>query len=423
MNCVKITPLNLFGNINVPPSKSLCHRAIIAAGLANGTSTISNVVFSNDINATCNAMRDLGVEVQKNKDSITIKGNNLLNCIKNEIDCGESASTLRFLIPVALSTAEKITFTGKEGLRKRPLDPYLKIFQDQKIPYTYNDGLPLSVNGILTAGDYEIEGNISSQFLTGLMFALPLLEGDSRIIVTTNLESKGYVDLTIDILKKFSVKIGNNNNQEFYIKGGQKYVAADYTTESDYSQAAFWLVAGILGDEIGCRGLNITSLQGDRKILDIISDMGGSLHIKRSRIVTNASRTRGITIDASQIPDLVPIISVLASVSEGTTDIINAGRLRIKESDRLKSTATELKKLGADVTEKDDGLIIKGKEKLKGGVVESWNDHRIAMAMSVASIRCTEPVIIRGSNAINKSYPSFYKDFAMLGGSIEEFTE
>ncbi|MCM8711601.1 3-phosphoshikimate 1-carboxyvinyltransferase [Clostridium sp. SYSU_GA19001] len=422
MSSIKIIPSRLKGSIKIPPSKSLCHRAIIAASLANGKSNIENVIFSEDITATCNGMKSLGIEIEKNLDRLDIKGASTLQAVAEEIDCIESGSTLRFLIPIALLTGNRITFNGRGRLKSRPLTPYYKLFKTQNIKYCNEEGLPLTLQGKLKPGDYEIEGNISSQFITGLLFALPLLEGDSRIIVTTELESKGYVDLTLDILRQFSVEIENNSYKEFYIQGNQKYKAKNYKVEGDFSQAAFYLAAGILGEQVNCMDLNINSLQGDKVIVDIIKEMGGNISVSEDIITTKASKTKGITIDASQCPDLVPILAVLGALSEGTTRIINAARLRIKESDRLKSTTTELNKLGADIKELQDSLIIHGKKKLKGGIVDSWNDHRIAMALSIASIKCTEPVIITNSDAVKKSYPEFFKDFATLGGKLDEWS-
>jgi 3-phosphoshikimate 1-carboxyvinyltransferase len=422
LQAVKIEPSNLNGKIKIPPSKSLCHRAIIAAGLSGGRSEIYNVIYSEDIRATCSGMRSLGVEILEGENSLTVDGSSFGTLTSKTIDCNESGSTLRFLIPLALLAGEEVTFTGRGRLASRPLNPYYKIFDSQNIKYSSREGLPLTLQGVLVPGDYEVEGNISSQFITGLMFALPLLDGDSRIVITKELESKGYVDLTLDMLKRFSVEIENRGYREFYIKGNQKYNSMNYRVEGDFSQAAFWLTAGILGGEIECSDISQDSLQGDKAILDIIRAMGGDITVNGDGILARPSKTRGITIDASECPDLVPILSVLASVSEGTTRIVRAERLRIKESDRLKSMATELKKLGADVTETADGLIINGVDRLGGGTLDSWNDHRIAMALAVASIKCTEPVIIINSDTVKKSYPDFFKDFSMLGGNVSEWS-
>ena len=422
MNCVKIEPSKLNGIINIPPSKSLCHRAVICASLSHGESNIDNVIFSDDIYATCEGMKNFGGDIEnKGEGRLRIKGSFPLTLKKESIDCIESGSTLRFLIPIGLLCNKAVTFTGRGKLVSRPLDTYYKIFKNQNIKYMNNNGnLPLNVEGKLKPGVFEIEGNISSQFITGLMYTLPLLQGDSKIIIVNELESKGYVDLTIDMLSKFGIEIVNNNYKEFLIKGNQTYISRDYKVEGDFSQAAFWLVGGILGEEIQSKDLNIDSLQGDKVIMDLIKEMGGDIAISEFGVKTKVSKTKGITIDASQCPDIVPILTVLAAVSEGETNIINASRLRIKESDRLKAISTQLNKLGADVKELEDGLIINGKKNLTGGIVDSWNDHRIAMALAIASIRCTEEVTITNSDAVKKSYPHFWEDFKKLGGKVYE---
>lgn len=430
MKDVVIYPGALKGSVKIPPSKSLAHRAVICAGLAEGESIIDNIIFSDDITATTKAMEALGVEVKKeegrgNKERVklSVKGNKDLSIISNIVDCIESGSTLRFLVPVALLAKGEVTFNGKGKLVSRPLDVYYEIFEKQNIQYETNNGeLPLKIEGELKPGEFTVKGDISSQFITGLMFTLPLLDGDSKIIITTELESKGYVDLTIDTLTKFGVKIENRDYKEFYIRGNQKYNSRDYRVEGDFSQVAFWLVAGTLGENIKCEDMNSDSLQGDKVIVDILKKMGASISVNEDYIEAQTSKTKGIVIDASECPDLVPVLTVMAALSEGTTEIINAKRLRIKESDRLKAIASELNKIGGEVEELEDGLIIKGKESLKGGKVDSWNDHRIAMAMAVASIKCEEPLIITNSNAVKKSYPDFWRDFKELGGKIDEWS-
>lgn len=428
MSAVKIYPSKLKGEIKIPPSKSLSHRAIICASLADDVSDIDNLIFSDDIKATLDGMRALGTSVEciesesyEETYCVTLRGTPNVKAVNNEIDCGESGSTLRFLIPFAGLAGNGMTFKGRGKLVERPLDTYYKIFNEQNIEYRNENGrLPLNVKGILKPGTFKIKGNISSQFITGLMFVLPLLDGDSKIEITTELESRGYVDLTLDILKKFNIEIENYDYKEFYIKGNQKYRSRYYRVEGDYSQAAFWIVAGLLGNNIKCKDLDGNSLQGDKAILEIVKKMDAKLSINEGSIELNESSTKGIIIDASQCPDLVPVLAVLGAVSDGTTKIINAERLRIKESDRLNAISTELNKLGANVKELKDGLLIEGKEKLSGGTVDSWNDHRIAMALAVASIKCTDEVIITGSEAVKKSYPDFWKDFASLGGKIDE---
>lgn len=414
---IKITPSILKGKITVPPSKSYSHRAIIAASLAKGESKISNVIMSNDIIATIDGMKKMGAKIT---DDLVIKGS-LVKRKDNVINCNESGSTIRFLLPIALTNNEPITFTGENNLVNRPLDPYIKIFDEQNIVYEKTDkALPLKIFSGLKSGIFNIRGDISSQFITGLLYALPLLKGDSVINITTRLESIGYVDLTIDILNKFGIEIKNEDYKKFIVKGNQTYIPFNYKVEGDYSQAAFWLVAGLLGDKVELLGMNTKSLQGDIQIIEFINLMGGQLLISESLVTSFFSNIKASIIDLSQAPDLGPIITVLAALSEGTTKIINASRLKIKESDRIISITTELNKMGANITPLEDGMIIKGVKRLKGANVSSWNDHRIAMALAIASIRCDGDVIIDGFECISKSYPHFLDDFKKLGGVIHE---
>lgn len=419
MATITIIPNLLSGNIHIPPSKSLSHRAVICAALANGTSCIKGLIFSDDITATINAMKALGTEISQEKDSVLIRSNGSLTPQKNIIDCCESGSTLRFLIPLAL-TNHSITFTGRGQLIERPLDTYYEIFDEQQIAYQTTQGnLPLSVTGQLKPGHFRLRGDISSQFITGLLFTLPRLESNSKIHLTTPLESQGYIDLTLAMLERFGIHVTNNDYQEFIIPGNQRYTSQNYHVEGDYSQAAFWLAAGLIGSSVCCLDLNPHSVQGDKVIIDILNKLGGNITFGLNSITATPSKTSGIEINAAQCPDLVPILAVLAAVSEGTTHIVQAGRLRLKESDRLHAITQELNKLGANIHEGSDFLTIQGRKELTGGIVDSWNDHRIAMALAIASLRCHESVTIRNSSCVNKSYPDFWKDFADLGGRIE----
>jgi len=411
----------LKGRVKIPSSKSISHRAVICAGLSQGVSNIGNINFSQDIDATIEAMKSFGVAVEKREASLKITGAAEIDVVESAIDCFESGSTLRFLIPVAALTGKKVVFSGRGELVNRPLDPYYRIFDEKHIRYSTTDGkLPLTIEGSLNSGEYRIRGDVSSQFISGLLFALPLLDGDSKIMMASELESKAYVDLTVDMLKKFSVNVDNLGYKEFRIKGNQKYKAVDCSVEGDFSQAAFWLVAGTLGADVECLGLNLSSLQGDKAILDIIEQMGGRIEVSGDSVRALPSKTKGITFDASECPDLVPVVTVLASLSEGTTEIVNAARLRIKECDRLKAICTELNKIGADIEETEDGLVIRGRNQLKGGTAQSWGDHRIAMSLAIASIRCSEPLVIEDSSSVRKSYPEFWNHFKMLGGIFDE---
>lgn len=425
MKEVTIIPKRLGGSLKIPPSKSMAHRAIICAGLSKGNSIIENIEYSDDIIATINAMRALGVNIIEDKDRLIINGENIFSNDSRVIDCNESGSTLRFLMPIALIKKGESRFLGEGNLGKRPLKTYYDIFRKQGIAYTYDEGiLNTFVKGNLKADEFRVEGNISSQFISGLLFALPLLDGDSKIVITTNLESKGYIDLTLFMLDKFGIKIENLNYKEFRIKGNQSYKPFNYRVEGDYSQGAFFFAAGALGNNIVCYDLEEKSKQGDKEVLDILENMGNTLikefkEDKKIGLSIVSKELKASVIDASQCPDIIPIIAVVASVAKGETRIINGERLRIKECDRLSAIATELKSLGADIKETDDGLIINGVKNLKGGKVSSHNDHRIAMSLAIASTVCIGNVVIDNGECVKKSYPNFWSDFESLGGKIE----
>lgn len=423
MDSVKITPSVLSGKVKVPPSKSFAHRAVLAAFLSGGECKINNIRLSEDIAATLDCAKELGAEFESDskKSNVLISRKQNSPCGKIRLDCGESGSTLRFLIPIALCFGENLEFTGRGRLMERPMKPYFDIFDEKGIKYSLKKS-SLSIKGKLSAGDFKIDGSISSQFITGLLFALPLLDGDSRIIIEGNLTSKGYIDITLDVLKKFGIQITNDNYQSFTIKGNQQYKARNYTVEGDFSQAAFFLTAGAIGCDIVCTGLKENSLQGDKKIIDVIRQTGATVE----KVGTNGFKAtatanmHGITVDADEIPDLVPIMAVLLAFCKGESRIVNAARLRIKESDRLAAICSVLKALGADITEGEDFLIINGTQVLSGSTVSSHNDHRIAMAAAIAACRCEGEVAIKGAKkSVKKSYPDFFVDYTKLGGITE----
>lgn len=431
MGNLKIYPNKLEGKVKIPPSKSMAHRAVICAALSDGISKVTNIDYSDDIIATIDAMRSLGAKINKREDYLEVYGiNSADNDIKKSdelrvIDCNESGSTLRFLVPIAALFDGKNNFVGRGNLGKRPLNTYYEIFDKQGIEYSYKEGvLDLVTNGKIKADEFKVKGNISSQFITGLLFALPLLDGDSKIIITTELESKGYIDLTLSAIKDFGVEIINNDYKEFIIKGNQKYKSRDYRVEGDYSQAAFFLCADALSNNVIADDLKLDSLQGDKEVIDILKRMGVEFQNIDNGIVGSIkdNKLSSTVIDGSQCPDIIPVVTLVAALSKGTTEIINAGRLRIKECDRLNAVTTELNKLGAKITEKQDGLIIEGVEKLQGGVnVWSHKDHRIAMTLSIASTMCDFPIILEDFECVSKSYPQFFEDFKSIGGVFDEW--
>jgi 3-phosphoshikimate 1-carboxyvinyltransferase len=418
MNVI-IKPKKLAGEVVIPPSKSLSHRAIIAASLAEGKSEIANVLFSKDIKATIEAMRACGANIIEHSDSLTIYGSSVRR-FKSELNANESGSTIRFMIPIALVCPEKMTFKGENHLVKRPLDTYYEIFEKIGIKYSHPEDayLPLKTEGGLKSGLYEIRGDISSQFITGLLYALPMLEGDSKIVITTNLESKGYVDLTLDILAKFGIEIENNKYKEFNIKGNQKYKAFDYTVEGDYSQSAFFLVAGALGNDIKLLAMNEASYQGDKKIIADMRDFGCDVEAVNDTLKCSTNHLCGATIDFAQSPDLGPALTVLASVAKGKSEFINASRLRIKECDRITCMRIELEKMGAKINESPDGMEIWGVDNLNGAIIDSHNDHRVAMAIAMAATISTGEIKILNAGCVSKSFPHFWDVYKSLGGDV-----
>lgn len=424
---LKIYPSKLKGEVKIPPSKSMAHRAIICAALSDGLCIIENIDYSDDIIATIDAMNSLGAKIVKHKDYIEVIGAYGSDEKPQEtriIDCNESGSTLRFLVPISLLFKGSSKFIGRGNLGKRPLTTYYNIFERQGIEYSYEeDNLNLVINGELKPGTFEVEGNVSSQFITGLLFTLPLLKEDSKIIITTEMESKGYIDLTLRAMNDFGVEIINNNYREFIIKGNQKYNARNYRVEGDYSQAAFFLCADSLGNDVLCKDLDLNSLQGDKEVIDILERMNVVFNANDIGVKgTTNGELASTVIDGSQCPDIIPVLTSVAALTKGTTEIINAGRLRIKECDRLAAVTSELNKLGAKIIEKEDGLVVTGVEKLQGGVeVWSHKDHRIAMTLAIASTRCEEPIVIKDYECIAKSYPNFFEDFKALGGNVHEW--
>lgn len=425
---ITINPKVLSGDVWVPSSKSIGHRLLICAGLAVGTSQVANLHMSNDIHVTMAALAKLGA-VFRQIDALTWEVQGIGDQINHglkvsepvQIACGESGSTLRFMIPVATAVHDFSVFTGENRLIERPIDEFFPILRSCGAQVDYSGSLPLTVHGRLQAGRFQLTGSTSSQYTSGMLLAAPLLKGSTRIDITSALESRAYVDLTIDAMADFGVAVKRDGYDSFTVDGPCAYQPRQLTVEGDYSQAAFWIVAGLIGKlPIRLKGMKRESRQGDRCIISLVEDMGAQLFWEDEGLLVLPSKTVGRVIDASQCPDLVPILAVLCALSEGESRIVNGQRLRLKESDRITSTVTELQKLGAVIIETEDGMIIQGEplQDFISAELDSWNDHRIAMAIAVAATRTEGPIGLKNHQAINKSYPRFFEDYMQLGGEV-----
>ena len=419
MSKVRVLPSVFNGEVTLPPSKSDVHRAILCASLARGKSVISPVDMSQDILATIDCAKALGADITVDGSTVYVDGTNLFGSKAAELNCRESGSTLRFFIPVAAAGGVAATFTGKGRLPQRPIGIYLDCLPKFGVKCTTEGGLPLDISGKLQPGRFEVPGNVSSQFITGLLLALPLTGKDCTIAVTSPLQSVGYINMTIRTMGVFGVKVEATENG-YFIKGGQSYKPCRYTCEGDWSQAAFFMAAGALGGRLTLKGLRTDSIQGDMQCLEIFKEFGADVTVTPNGITVTGGDLKGISIDATQIPDLVPILAVTAAFAKGSTNIYGAERLRIKESDRLNAISTCLNKVGARVTEKPDGLIIEGVKSAAGGSVEGYNDHRIVMSMAICAEKSTAPIEISDKESINKSYPSFFEDYKKVKGKVEE---
>ncbi len=406
----------LEGQIHVVPSKSIMHRALIASSLADGESIIHNPLFAIDTLQTMEGLRKLGIDFETRLDNVTVIGGNIKHS-KLPIDAKESGSTLRFLIPVGLMTLDEEHFILSPSLSKRPMKPYQDMFDEKNIYFKQEDG-SIKVRGPLVPGEYIIRGDVSSQFISGLLFVLPTLDGNSKIVVKGDYESRSYVDLTISILKAYEIDIETRKNI-INIKGNQKYIPTSLRVEGDYSQAAFFLVAAALGHDLELRGLNKTSLQGDKAILDFLHLFGCEV-IFDDTIKVKKGNYKKISYNITNSPDLGPIMFAMAALSNVEVTIKGIRRLRFKESDRIDAMCSNLKLLGSNFDVKEDQITFFPSE-LKGGIeVESYNDHRVVMSMAIIATVLEGGLTINNSQAVKKSYPTFFDDLRQLGAKINE---
>lgn len=429
MTAVKIYSGTPHGSVKIPASKSLAHRAVICAALAEGTSHLQNLTLSNDIRATLNGMTALGASFRQTADdAFDICGGGFpVSDTDITVDCGESGSTLRFFIPIFSLCGRKVRFICHGRLPERPQTVYQEIFSQIGVefaPFRDETSAGWELNGSLTAGQYTVRGDISSQFISGLLFALPLLNGDSQLKILPPFESRSYVELTLQTLAQFGISADWLDDYTLHISGNQHYHAADHTVEGDFSQMAFFAVLGAINSSVEIRGLNPLSAQGDKKIVDIIRQMGGKITTLADGYIISPDKLTACDIDLADCPDLGPILTVLAACADGETRLFNAGRLRIKESDRIADVECELARFGIVSHSTDSELYISGGN-ISGADAPclSHNDHRIVMALSILATVCPQPTEIKQAEAINKSYPRFFEDLQNLGIKVEFIDE
>ena len=417
---------DLKGVIPAIASKSFAHRLLIAAALADQSTVVHCPLRSEDILATVRVLSALGAEIVDQVDRfdvtpITMSRRGLqTNAL---LDCGESGTTARFILPIIAALGHGGALTGHGRLPQRPLSPLYEVLVDHGLKLSPQGTFPLTVEGQLVAGDYAIAGNVSSQFVGGLLFALSITEGRSTLTLTETIESAPYIRMTLDVLRLFGVDVMVSDDERVYRIVGQKTLKSprDVTVEADWSNAAFWLAAGAVGSKpITLSGITSQSSQGDRAVLEILCRLGAKVdqNLVARTITVSPAPLKGQVIDAAQIPDLVPILSIVAACAEGTTTFVNAGRLRIKESDRLETTGNMLRALGVEVDVLPEGLVVHGRGQFTSATVSGANDHRIVMSAAIAALRTQGVVTIEGAQAVRKSYPHFFEDFSRLGGLV-----
>ena len=417
---VNIMPSSISGSIRAIPSKSFAHRQLICSALSNQKTEIECSRISEDIKATIRCLSSLGASIKYENGIIHVTPIVSPNP-KAILDCGESGSTYRFLVPVIAALGIKASFLLRGRLSKRPMEPLWEVLEKHGVTISGKGEEKVSLSGKLSGGIFKIQGDVSSQFISGLLMALPLLEENSVIEVIGTLESASYIDITIDVLKSFGISTEKRETSIRLFGKGKYTTPGNLVTEGDWSNSAFWLCgAAVGGRSLTCSGLDISSSQGDREIVTVLRNMGADIECKDNSVSIKAASLRSVTIDAGNIPDLVPAIALTACAADGETEILNAGRLRIKESDRLFTVANTLRKLGADIEEREASLLIRGGKLLKGGCVESHGDHRIVMMAALATLMSENSITIEGADAVNKSYPGFFDDFAYLGAEIRK---
>ncbi|MFW9864134.1 MAG: 3-phosphoshikimate 1-carboxyvinyltransferase [Candidatus Thorarchaeota archaeon] len=411
------------GTVDAPPSKSYTHRAIICGLLSKGTTKLRNALFSDDTRTTLRISEMMGAEVRQ-EDDIEITGPDELKAPAFEMNCHGSGTTLRIFTALSALTSGKCVLTGNESLRRRPIGDLLDGLRQLDVDARSlgGNGLPpVEIRGQgIRGGIVRIRGDVSSQYVTGLLFACSKANKASKIELTTELESRPYVEMTLNVMSQFGAEAEPSNDwRKFSIPGNQDFQSQDYTIEGDFSSAAFLMAAGALTGSVKVKGLRMDSIQGDAAAVSLLKSMGLEIISGRDNFKVSHNEMQAIEIDASDIPDLVPVMTVLATQANGITKIYNAGRLRLKESDRLSTASQELRKMGAEITESRDGLTIRGPTALSGAVLNSHKDHRIAMAGVIAGLVAEGETVIEDIRCVTKSYPGFVKDMQSIGAEIE----
>jgi len=415
-----VKPSPVTGTLPASPSKSYSHRALTLGLLADGRTTLKNVLLSGDTLATLRAVELFGGRAVVKGDTVTIDGGRLA-CPDNVIDCANSGTTIRIMAGVASLLPCTTVLTGDTSIRRRPMQPLIESLNELGVECrsTRGNGLaPLLVKGPNRGTSTHIKGDISSQFVSSLLLSSPLKEVDTEVVLTSPLKSKPYVEITLVMMREFGAK-GSMTKQGFEIEGRQRYKATSYKVPGDYSSAAFPLVAGALAGEVMVVGLNPDDKQGDKLMVDILEQFGANVKRGATSVRVAPGRLQGISVDLADAPDLFPLVAVVGSQAKGMTRIFNAEHVRHKESDRISSTTDFLKRMGAQIEEKEDGCVIRGPARLKGAMVQSLEDHRILMAAAIAGLVAEGETIIDHGECYRISYPNFLDDMAALGAEME----
>jgi len=423
----RITPSPVSGEVSAPPSKSYTHRAVILASLAAGESTIQSPLISDDTLYTMNAGRSLGADIELKGDRLMITGTGgqIRVADRQRIFAGNSGSTIRMVAPLAALGQTRVVLDGDSRLRQRPIGDLLSALESLGVHARSLEGNgcpPIEIQGgKFSGGEVTIPGLVSSQHVSALLMVAPYTEEGVRIKIARGLHSRPYIDITIDAMRAFGVEVANKGYKEFVVKGGQRYKARNYRIEGDYSSAAYFFAAGAIGGKpVTVKNLKTDSVQGDRHLLNILSEMGCSVEYQKEQIkISRSKELTGITVDMGDYPDLVQAVAVVAAYARGKTRISNIGHLRFKETDRISNTAAELSRMGIKVEVSDNTMVVYG-GKPKGTEIETHADHRMAMSFTIAALFAEGDSIINGAEAVSKSYPQFFADLKKLGAGIEE---